>query len=233
MRVQDQAAFILHHFPYRDTSQIIELFTRDYGRITAVSRGSRSAKSKLKGILQPFRAIQVSWSGKGELASLNSAEEMGVYLPLLTGNALPCGFYINEILMRLLHKHDVHEDVFDAYQNILVTLSNQKNLDIQLRLFEKKILQQLGFEINLNHDANTQLPLQPEQQYFYYVEHGPVLAEHQNTTEYLRLSGKSLLAFQENDLSNDTVRREIKSLMRMVIAYYLGNKPLKSRELFR
>ncbi len=233
MRVQDQAAFILHHFPYRDTSQIIELFSRDYGRVAVVSRGSRSTKSKLKGILQPFRAIQVSWSGKGELASLNRAEEMDFQMPLLTGNALPCGFYINEILMRLLHKHDVHEDIFDAYQSLLISLSTQKDLDIQLRLFEKQLLQQLGFEINLSRDANTQLPLQEEQQYFYYVEHGPVMVEAQDRTDHLMLSGKSLLAFDQNNLSDDFVRREIKSLMRMVIAYYLGNKPLKSRELFR
>jgi len=233
MRVQDQPAFILHHFPYRDTSQIIELFTRDYGRIAVVSRGSRSAKSKLKGILQPFRAIQISCSGKGDLLSLNRAEEMDFQMPLLSGNALPCGFYANEILMRLLHKHDVHEGVFAAYQQLLISLSKQQYLDVLLRLFEKKLLQQLGFALNLSFDANSQLALADEQQYFYYVEHGPVAVEYQTHSEHLVMSGKSLLDFDKNDLSDEKVRREIKSLMRMVIAYYLGNKPLKSRELFR
>ncbi len=233
MRVQDQAAFILHHFPYRDTSQIIELFTRDYGRIAAVSRGSRSAKSKLKGVLQPFRYIQVSWSGKGELVSLNRAEESDIMMPLLTGNALPCGFYINEILMRLLHKHDVHEDIFNEYQQLLVSLTDQQNLEIKLRLFEKYLLQQLGFELNLSHEAGSQQTLDAHRQYFYYIEHGPVLAEQHTHSEHLVISGKSLLDFQQGDLSDEKVRREIKSLMRMVVAYYLGNKPLKSRELFR
>lgn len=236
MRVDVQPAYILHHYDYRDTSQIIELFTRDYGRLSVISRGTRSAKSKLKSVLQVFRPLHVSWSGKGELPALTMAESTQAQLPQLSGKALPSAFYLNELLMRLLHRHDVHEDIFDLYHQTLYALAATDHLEITLRLFEKQLLNCLGFGINLNTDAESGQSIDEEGYYVYYIEHGPVAVksdEQHSLTHHLVIKGKSLLAFERNQLDTDDNRKEIKSLMRLVLSYYLGDKPLKSRELFR
>ncbi|MCW9012226.1 MAG: DNA repair protein RecO [Gammaproteobacteria bacterium] len=234
MRVQDQPAYILHHYPYRDSSQIFELFSRDYGRLSVMSRGSRSAKSKQKTLLQLFHPLLVCWSGKGDMPLLTRVEPVDTRLPELKGNALPSAFYINELLIKLLHRHDVHEDIFGLYQDTLYLLADQQKLENHLRLFEKQLLQFLGFGLNLVVDADSGDAVREGHQYNYFIEHGPVLAaETHSESRQLLINGESLLAFENDDLGNTGVRKEIKSLMRFVLAHYLEGKPLKSRELFR
>jgi DNA repair protein RecO (recombination protein O) len=152
----------------------------------------------------------------------------------MKGMALPCGFYMNELIMRLLHRHDVHEDVYDLYQQTLYALSRPDSVEIELRLFEKNLLQLLGFGLNLNEDADTGDGVDASMNYMYYIEHGPVAVRTgQVDSHHLVISGQSLQAYDQNDLSSSQTRKEIKSLMRYVLSYYLGEKPLKSRELFR
>lgn len=234
MRVQDQPVYILHQRPFRDSSQILEIFSRDYGRLSLVSRGSRGPKSRLKGLLQPFQALQANWSGRGEMPTLNQVEAVNIKHPLLKSRALPCAFYINELMMRLLHKHDVHEDIFELYQKTIYALALSEDLEHELRIFEKNLLQFLGFGLSLDADADSGKAVVKNLDYHYFIEHGPVEAGgHLDKDSALSIHGYSLLCFQAGDLSDKTVRRDIKSLMRYVLAYYLGNKPLKSRELFR
>lgn len=234
MRVQDQAAYILHHRAYRDTSQILELFSRDYGRITVVSKGSRSAKSRSRAVLQPFVPLLVGWSGKGEMPTLTGSEVIS-HAPLkLHGNALPSAFYMNELLMKLLHKHDAHEEVFNLYENTLFLLQDIENLEKNLRIFEIKLLQILGFGMNLINDAETGEIVQSDKCYRYYVEHGPVLAANpEQDARSLLITGATLIAFEKGLLDSAEALKEIKSLMRYVLSYYMEGKPIKSRELFR
>ncbi|MDH5483894.1 MAG: DNA repair protein RecO [Gammaproteobacteria bacterium] len=233
MRVQDQPAYILHQRPFRDTSQIIELFSRDYGRLSVISRGSRSAKSKLKSTLQLFQPLHVSWSGKGELPLLTRAEPAEYKPPVIKSRALPCGFYINELIVRLLHQHDIHEELFDLYHNVMYAFGNNDELEVTLRLFEKELLQLLGFGLNLVSDADSGELIDEQSDYIYYIEHGPVRVTSLVKTDQLIISGKSLLAYEKSVLDSGSVRREIKQLMRNIINYYIGSKPLRSRELFR
>ena len=234
MRVENQSAFILHHYPYRDTSQILDLLTRDHGRISIVSRGSLAARSKLKSVLQPFRLLSISWTGKGDMPTLTGAELAETRPVLLSGNNLLAGFYLNELMMHFLHRHDVQEDLFCLYANTLSQLSTEINLEIILRLFEKQLLNDLGLGLNLTHDADSGEPVIPGKQYVFYVEHGPVLAiSPEAVSQRPGISGESLLAFSGNDLNSENIRREIKVLMRHVLAFYLAGKSLKSRELFR
>ena len=235
MRVQDQPVYILHQRPFRDTSQILEIFSRDFGRLSVVSRGSRGPKSRLKAILQPFQPLQANWSVRGEMPSLGQVETASIKRPSLKSSALPCAFYINELIMRLLHKYDVHEDIFELYQKTLYGLSVAEDLELELRLFEKSLLKYLGFGLCLDVDADSGSAVVKDRNYQYFIEHGPVEAGNIQNKEKLALkvSGNSLLCFQGDDLSDNAVRKEIKSLMRYVLAYYLGTKPLKSRELFR
>jgi len=234
MRVQDQPAYILHHRAFRDTSQILEVITPDYGRLSLMSRGSRAAKSRLKSILQPFRPLIVSWSGKGEMPTLTSAEPQSVKNMMLTGKALPSAFYINEIIIRLVHKHDVHEKIYHLYESILRLLADKNEIEPVLRLFEKQLLEELGFGLSLCVNAETGERIVAEDEYAYYLEHGPVGVERINDESYiLKLSGKSLLDLHENTLDSEESLKDAKRLMRTILNYYLEGKPVKSRELFR
>lgn len=234
MRVENQPAFILHHYPYRDTSQILELLTRDFGRVAVVSRGSLSGSSRLKPLLQPFRMLLVSWSGRGDLHTLTGAEDAISAPGRLVADFLLSGFYLNELLMHFLQRHDAHDDVFSLYARTLSQLAACENLETVLRLFEKQLLEVLGFGLNLTHDADSEAPILSGQSYVFYVEHGPVLAlSEQTMTNRPQVSGESLLAFSRHDLQSEFVKHEIKMLMRHVLAFYLHGKTLKSRELFR
>jgi len=234
VRVQDQPAYILHHRAFRDTSQILEVITRDHGRLSLMSRGSRGAKSRLKSILQPFRPLIVGWSGKGEMPTLTSAEPQPVKTLSLTGNALPSAFYINELIIKLLHKHDVHESIYQLYESVIRLLSDKHEIEPVLRLFEKQLLEELGFGLNLPVNAETGEAILADDEYAYYLEHGPVSVSSVRDESYiLKLSGKSLLDLDANTLDSEQSLKDAKRLMRSILHYYLDGKPIKSRELFR
>jgi DNA repair protein RecO (recombination protein O) len=234
MRVDNHPAFILHHYPYRDSSQILELLTKDYGRLSVVSRGSLAARSKLKSVLQPFRLLHVSWAGKTDLPTLTHAELVQSNALLLTGDKFASGFYLNELMMHFLHRHDVQEQIFAIYSAAITQLAETTSLEIVLRLFEKQLLNELGLGLNLTHDADSGSPLLESALYQYQVEHGAVMSMFPELASPRPLvRGSSLLAFSVDDLQAEQTRRDIKILMRHVLAFYLDGKPLKSRELFR
>ena len=234
MRIQDQPAYILHRRAFRDTSQILEVITPEYGRMSLMSRGSRGAKSRLKSILQPFIPLIVGWSGKGEMPSLTSAETQTVKAINLKGKALPSAFYINELLMKLFHKHDVNEDIYQLYESIIQLLSDGHEIEPVLRLFEKQLLEALGFGLNLQIKADMNLPVVASEEYAYYLEHGPVEISTVHDEAYItRLSGESLIALDTNNLNTEQSLKDAKRLMRSILNYYLDGKPIKSRELFR
>jgi len=234
MRIQEQPAYILHHRPFRDTSQIIDVLTRDYGRLSLMSRGSRSAKSRQKSTLQPFNSLLISWSGKGELPTLTSAETQTSNTFKLSGKSLLSAFYVNELLVKLLHKHDVHAGIYFLYESVLNLLAENGEIEPVLRLFEKQFLEELGFGLNLTVHAETGAPVVADDLYAYYLEHGPVDVASIHDDQYVaKLSGASLLALDENNLSSDQALKDAKRLMRSILNFYLQGKPIKSRELFR
>jgi len=233
VRVETQIAYILHKRPYRDSSQIVEVFTRDYGRITLMSRGSRGVKSRSSGLLQLFRPLLIGWHGRGEMPFLNAIEMAEIKAPALTGKSQISAIYVNELLVYLLHKNDIHADIFDQYHACLYDLKENSDIELVLRLFEKELLQSLGFGLNLVVDADSGEPVQEDAHYAYHLEHGPVRCEKSRQLKNPVLSGESLLAFERNKIGTDQQRSEIKQLMRYVLAGHLGNKKLRSRELFR
>jgi len=233
MRVETQVAYILHKRAFRDSSQILDVFSREYGRISLMSRGSRGAKSKAGGLLQLFRPILISWQGRGEMPFLNSVEMADIQAPGLSGRSQMSAMYLNELLVYLLHKNDVHEEIFDQYHACLYALKENNNIEIVLRLFEKELLQLLGFGLNLVVDADSGDPIREDAYYAYHFEHGPVLSDKNRQIKNPVLSGLSLLEFEKNKIETPQQRSEIKQLMRYVLAGHLGYKKLKSRELFR
>ncbi len=228
MRVQLHPAYVLHARPYRETSQLLELLTRDHGRVGAVARGAR----RRGGGLQPFRPLLVSWSGRGELKTLGHSEGAGSPLGL-EGRALLHGFYLNEVMMRLSHRDDPNPGAFAAYDRALVGLAGAAHPEATLRVFEKRLLEALGYALVLEREAAGGAPLDPARRYRYRLEHGPEAAAEGAPGNAPEVAGATLLALAREELSEPGARAEAKALMRHVMAYYLGPKPLASRALFR
>lgn len=226
-RVVLQPAFVLHSRPYRDTSFLVELLTREYGRLTVLARGVRSQRSKLYGLLVPFSPLLVSFSGKTDLQTLQHVEVDGLSYNL-AGNILLSGFYLNELLMRLLQRHEPHPNIYKAYQQTLSILVGSVVPELALRLFEKYLLVDLGYGLQLDRTVNNQTVLPNEE---YIFEFGVGLKKAKIHDPY-NFPGQSLLALRAGILTTPEELRDAKRLLRSVLAVLLGNKPLKSRELF-
>jgi len=235
MRFHQEPAFILHHRDYSETSLLLEVFTSRHGRIGLIAKGARRASSRVRGILKPFQRLLIGWSGKGELAVLTGAEPDGP-APELDGPALYCAFYMNEVLLRLLHRHDPHEALFEAYRSALQRLRPADSHEAVLRIFEKHLLRELGYGLVLDRDIADKKPIEAQAMYEYILERGPVRLAHPELnlpTEGIRMRGASLLALAQETLDDPTMRRDAKALMRAALARHLGDRPLHSRKLFR
>lgn len=233
-RQDNQQAFVLHTYPFKETSLVVELFTHDFGRIAAVAKGARRPRSAMRGMLQSFQPLLATWSGKNELRNLHSLDwDKG--LLLLQGQSLMCGFYMNELLLRLLPREDAHETLFDYYAQTLRDLSksSSKSQDtaITLRRFELKMLQEMGYAVPLEIDEEES-PISPGQAYFYVPERG---ACHPRTKSQqqngVQLSGKTLLDMAQDVYSDLQTQQQSKQLMRVLLGHYLGDKPLHTRQL--
>ena len=228
-RVQQQAAFILHHRPFRDTSQILDLISRDHGKLSVVARGSRGARSRLKGILRPFMPLSVSWMIKTDLGTLTGAEVSGAPLSL-TGDALLSGYYVNELILHFLHRHDPQPEIFDTYSHTIAALAAaDTDVAICLRQFEIELLRQIGYALNLDHEYGSNKALQSQQNYEYRPEQGPVAVNRKEGAQVF--SGEILSAIGEQRFEDAAVLRSANRLLRDVIAFHLGGKELKSRKV--
>ncbi|MFW1678431.1 DNA repair protein RecO [Pontibacter sp. JAM-7] len=225
-RIEQQAAYVLHSRPYRDTSLLVDFFTLEQGRVSAVVQGARRPGSRFRSILQPFVPVQISWRGRQELKTLQQAEAVGVTL-LLNGNSLLCGLYVNELLQRLLLPFDAHPRLYVYYQYVLNELLSAVDIEGGLRTFEHRLLNELGCLPDL-----TQL--QREQLYLFQPGQGLVVTI--APTELERpccFWGGQLQQIANDDYSDPQVRRAAKRLMRLAIDHQLGGAPLRSRGLFQ
>lgn len=230
-RIALQPAFLLHRKPYRDTSLLIEAFTAEHGRLGLVARGARGRRGGMQGLLQPFQALLLSWSGRGELATLTAAESQGVPLAL-KGDSVISGFYLNELLIRLLPRHDSHPELYRRYVTTLHQLAAIGPDEWALRLFERDLLQELGYGLLLTHEGGSGEIVVPETRYCYHPEFGPQRAGNDDVS-CLSVHGATLLALEQDGEAGGRTRAEAKRLMRMILSHYLGSRPLASRELFR
>lgn len=227
-RVQQQDAWILHHRPFRDSSQILDVVTRDYGRIAVVARGSRGAKSKLAGVLRPFLPLRVSWVARTDLGTLTGAEAAGAPTSL-SGDALLSAFYVNELLLNFLLRHDPQPEIFDLYCEVLGSLGSSGNVAASLRSFELELLSLLGYAVNLDHEAASHEDVDPERHYDYRVEQGPVPVERRDGP--LVFEGATLRAIAAQQFDDGEVLRAAGRLLRQVIAHHLGGRELQSRKV--
>jgi len=226
-RIQLEPAYVLHSRSFRETSLIVEAFTREYGRVAVVARGAKSARSRWRNVLQPFRPLLLSWSQKSDLGTLTAADQVASP-PALQGQSLYCGLYLNELLMRLLHRGDPHAEVFEGYRHALSSLASEAPPQPLLRVFEKHLLEAIGYAMLLDREYGSGAEIRPQNWYDYKPDRGPVPASRPGKN---RISGAALLALHTENLQVENLT-ELKILMRNVIGYHLGGKPLASLSLF-
>ncbi len=226
-RIQLEPAYVLHSRPFRETSLIVEAFTREYGRIAVVARGAKSDRSRWRNVLQPFRPLLLSWNQKSDLGTLTAADQVASP-PALQGQSLYCGMYLNELLVRLLHRGDPHIEVFERYRYVLSELASELPPQPLLRVFEKHLLEAIGYAMLLDRECKSGADVLPQNWYDYRPDRGPVLSAGPGKN---RVSGAALLALHAENLQSANLP-ELRMLMRSVIGYHLGGKPLASLSLF-
>jgi DNA repair protein RecO (recombination protein O) len=229
-RQEAREAFILHSYPYRETSLLIEVFTRGFGRLSMVARAARSPRSQLRGVLLAFQPLALSWFGRGEVRTLARAEWIGGQAPL-HGEALLCGFYLNELLLRLLPREDPHDALFQRYQEALAGVAGPGGPVRALRSFERVLLKELGYAMDLERDSVNGTAIEAAKTYAYDPERGP--SEFKGQGPDPLVSGRTLLDMARDDYSDPQTQQQAKALMRALIDHRLEHRPLKSRQIFR
>lgn len=232
MRTQLEPAYVLHHRPYRDTSRILELFTRTHGRVSVFARGARTGRkssSSLSSTLQPFNRLLVSWSGRGEAGQLTAAEFDGAVRAMPPAQ-LVSGFYLNELLLKLFTRHDPQPDAFDLYAHTVESLKGGSSATAHLRLFEKRLLELLGYGLALDQESGTGAPIEPQAMYHYRLEQGVVRAL--DVAEGAMIfPGSTLRALAQEHFDDPAVCADARRLFRAALDRILDGQALKTREV--
>lgn len=225
-RVLLEHGFVLHHRPYRNSSQLVECLTADHGRVGLVAQGSRRAGNGQRAHLQPFVPLRLSWIRRGELGRLTDVEPEATDFAL-RGQALLAGYYVNELILRLSVRGDPNGEVFACYEHFLTALTAGSPLARTVRLFELGLLRALGYGLELERDASTGDPLQPDCRYMYELEHGPRRAD--AASEGTAFWGRELMSLHSRSLDDRDSLRAAKRLLGRVLDAYLGPRRLKTR----
>jgi DNA repair protein RecO (recombination protein O) len=233
MRVVSEPGFILHTIPYRETSLLVDLFSLNHGRVRCVAKGFRKPNKKgLAKTLFPYTEHHFHWQGRGELKTLIQADPLQSPV-FLKQEALFVGLYTNELLYKLLHQHDPHQPLYHFYHQFMSHLSVSGLDQAELRRFEMLLLEELGYGLVLDTEAETGQAVSAECLYYYIPDQGLKLIQDQSQDNIYALSGADIMALSQGHLEKQSVLRTAKQLTRQVIDFYLDGKELNSRELYR
>ncbi|MFP5409520.1 MAG: DNA repair protein RecO [Gammaproteobacteria bacterium] len=229
-RINNEPGFVLHTYPFKETSVVAEVFTRAHGRVALIARGARRPASALRGLMQPFTPLLLSWFGKHELKTLHAAEwQGGLVAP--QGRGLMCGFYLNELLLRMLARGDPHETLFERYGETLALLAGERSdFERILRRFEKNLLADIGYGATFDVEAGSHAPIEADVRYVFQPERGAVRGTDQPGCP---VAGRTLLDLAADRFDDPATLVEAKVLMRSLINHTLGAKPLYTRQLLR
>jgi DNA repair protein RecO (recombination protein O) len=218
----------LHQYAYRDTSRIVEIFTADQGRLTLFARGLASARSPLKGVLRPFQRLLISWTQRSEAGQLVQAEVDGEITRLAT-DRLMSGFYLNELLLKLTERGDPHPEIFLSYASCITALAGGAAQEAALRRFEKRLLEDLGYGLELAHTASGER-LDPQGYYRIAPQRGPIacVAEAPGA-----VYGRSLEDLRAESFEDPRTLKDAKRVLRTALDACLDGRPLKTREILR
>jgi DNA repair protein RecO (recombination protein O) len=224
-------AYLLHHLPYRETGRILEVLTREHGRLTLFARGARGPKSKVGPVLQPFRPLLVSWSGRGEAPQLTGAEAAAsASQAALPPAQLMAGFYLNELVMTLTSRHDPHPPLFDAYHGTLEALKGGAALAPTLRVFEKRLLGEIGYGLDLDAESLTGRRISAAGHYLYRPAQGLVAASPDAPGA---LAGRSVLSLAAERFASGGELEDARRLLRLALDHCLEGRELRTRAVAR
>ncbi len=228
-RIAEQPSFVLHSYPYRETSLVLDVFSRDHGRVALVAKGAKRPHSALRGVLQTFQPLGLSWTGKGEVRTLTTAEWVGGMLPL-AGDALLCGFYVNELLVKFCAREDSHPQLFNHYVLTLSRLAHGEPALQVLRSFERVLLRETGYAMALDKTIERK-PVIAEKKYVFDPERGVREASDDLPPQWPVIAGQTLLDMERDDYSRPQTAAQSKMLMRFLLNVYLGGTPLATRQI--
>ncbi|WP_418304013.1 DNA repair protein RecO [Pandoraea faecigallinarum] len=229
-RVTEQPGFVLHSYPYRETSLIIDVLTRDHGRIALVAKGAKRPHSALRGVLQTFQPLSLAWLGKGELRTLTKAEWVGGLRPL-EGDALLSGFYLNELLVKFCARDDPHDKLFQHYLTTLHHLAHGEPAGIILRAFERVLLRETGYAVAFDRCTQTRGQVTPDRRYVFHPDWGVRPARGDEPSDWPVVIGQTLLDMEQDDYSRAQTVQQSKLLMRFLLNHHLGGVPLNTRQI--
>ena len=230
MSLECHNAFILHRRPYGETSQLLDLFCQDVGKVSLIFKGGRSSTRMKRGMAQPFTLLQVSYFGRGNLKTVKSIEAQTQVVPL-PGQRLYLAMYINELLYRLLQAETACDGLFESYQKTLLTIAAQDDPQVALRSFELTLLETLGYGVNFENDIYSGEEIEAGFEYQYKQQDGffAKQAIHHQQSVY---RGEDIIALANRDFTSPEILKAAKRFCRQALAHLLGNKPLHSRTLF-
>ena len=228
-RIAEQPSFVLHSYPYRETSLVLDVFSRDHGRVALVAKGAKRPHSALRGVLQTFQPLGLSWTGKGEVRTLTQAEWVGGMLPL-AGDALLCGFYVNELLVKFCAREDAHPKLFNHYVLTLSRLAHGEPALYALRSFERVLLRETGYAMALDKTITRQ-PVLADKKYVFDPERGVREASDDVPSQWPVIAGQTLLDMEKDEYSRPQTAAQSKTLMRFLLNVYLGGTPLATRQI--
>ena len=226
-------AYILHHRNYSESSLLLDVFAREYGRVNLIAKGARRNKKQQATAFNLYQPYLLSWTGKAELNTLTDIDQHGMAIqpsPLQVYS----GFYMNELIIHLLHKHEPHVELYDAYHSTLKALHRNEPAECVLRYLEKSLLQSLGYGLVLDAEPITGVVIDAAKSYFYAYELGPISGYDKSAKKSgIRVSGSTLLELEREQLQNPGAISEAKQLLRNILARHLGKKRLASRDLYQ
>lgn len=226
MRITQQPAYVLHARAWRETSLLLEVFTRDFGRVGLVARGVRGARARLpRSSFEPMQALRMDWAGRGELPTLAAVEPAGAPRAF-RGDALLSAMYVNELLVRLTARNDPHPTLFDRYGGLLDELSDSSSLAWSLRCFERDVLGAIGYGLQLDVAADTGEPIDAGASYDYLPESGAVAAA--GHPDAVRVRGSALIALESGERPDAQDMASLRRLMRNLIGRQVGSRGLQS-----
>lgn len=230
-RAQLEQAYLLHRRPWRESSLIVDFFVREHGRVALIAKGARRPKSTLRGVLQPFSLLSISFSQRSELGTLTAAEM--VRNPAVPqGDSLFSAYYLNELILRLLERNDPFGDLFEHYSDTISSLSAGDKPAPILRVFEKRLLHALGYGLELRRDVQSGQSLDPAATYEYRLEQGPVVTA-EGSSGSLDFPGHSLIALADESLTDPGSLQDARRLLSAALDLYLGDRPLNTRKVMR
>lgn len=232
MRVELQPAYVLHTRPYRDTSLLVDILSQYYGRLTLVAKGARRPKQQQRSLLQSFIPLCVSWQGNSQLKTLIHVEAVDSRFTL-ENHFLYSAMYVNELLNYLLIPGDPSPDIFRLYAQVCHQLGAQDDLQSCLRYFEFSLLDELGYGIDFTTEITTGERIQLERDYGFVADQGFIDSKYCDSGILAYYKGEWLLSIAQHQYHDEHVRRAAKTLSRLALGLQLGDKTLKSRELFK